>query len=232
MPQTRREERREATIEEIKDLAWKQMAENGPTNLSLRQISADMRMSSAALFRYFPNRKALLMALSYDAFQAQVGALNAVMESSAGQSSSERLMALGIAYRRWAVENPIQYALVYGTPVPGFQPDWNELVPVAQGGLVFLLQLLQAGITGGSLALPAHWPPFPAGLQQHLERIIAERSYPFSMQALYLGIIIWSRIHGLVSLELNGQLNILVQDPDELFRYEVEIFLQALKTPE
>ena len=62
--ETRREARRNATIEEIKAAAWEQMARNGPSAISLREISRTMKMSSAAIYRYFSSQADLLGSLS------------------------------------------------------------------------------------------------------------------------------------------------------------------------
>jgi AcrR family transcriptional regulator len=224
---TRREERRSATLQEIKELAWRQMEENGPAALSLREISRDMRMSSAAIFRYFRSRDDLVNALNADAFQSQVDALERSLQPDT--PLFEQLIALGIAYREWAVQNPVRFALVYGSPIPGYQPDWTALVPIAQRGLMVLLGLIQAGFDQNLLRCPSALPRFPAALQSSLQDLIQSREYPFTPQTLYLGIVIWSRIHGLISLELNGQLSILISEPESLYRYEVETFVYGLK---
>jgi AcrR family transcriptional regulator len=224
---SRREERRNATLQEIKDHAWRQMEEKGPAALSLREISRAMRMSSAALFRYYRSRDELLKALSSDAFQSQVDALEA--SQAPGAPLLDQVVRLGMAYRDWAVQNPIRFALVYGSPIPGYQPDWDELVPVAQPGLMILLGLIQAGLDQGLLRLPPTLPNLPSVIQAGLLALIQARQYPISLQTLYLGVVIWARIHGLISLELNGQLGILVPDPAGLYRYEVEALVADLK---
>jgi hypothetical protein len=141
----------------------------------------------------------------------------------------DQIVQLGTAYREWAVQNPIRFALVYGSPIPGYQPDWETLVPVAQRGLMILLSLIQSGLDQGRLRLPPTLPELPPGLQDGFAALIQARQYPISTQTLYLGIVIWARIHGLISLELNGQLAILLPDPAGLYRYEVEALISNLK---
>ena len=223
---TRREEQREATIQEIKDLAWQQMASNGPGNLSLRQISRDMRISSAAIFRYFANRECLLDALAEDAFLMQDTALETSIEANHHQLPAAQLMALAQAYRRWALAHPVQYMLVYGTPTPGYQPDWQRLIPAASRGLVLFLEIFETGRQSGHFFLPA--AGLPPALETHLSRVITERAYAVSPQALYLGIATWARIHGMVSLELIGQLGLITGDPEIFFTQEINLLLAAL----
>jgi AcrR family transcriptional regulator len=228
MPKSRREERREGTIQEIKEWAWKQMSENGPASLSLREISRQMRMSSAAIYRYFANREALLNALSLDAYNAHAAALEAAIKESPAGNPLEHLWTLALAYRQWALEHPVQYALIYGSPIPGFQPDWAMLVPAAGRGLQALFTVMQAAWKAGEIRSTAGTQAPPLAVYQHLTGLIAERAYPVSSQALYLSINAWARVHGLVSLEMLGQLGILVGDPAQLFRQEIQSFLASL----
>ncbi len=224
---TRREERRDATLQEIKDRAWQQMAENGPGGISLREISRQMRMSSAALFRYFPSRDQLLSALTAEAFDQLGQATEAAIRSqSEGAQASPRhqLTAAARAYREWALANPQRYALIFGAPIPGFQPDWERLAPFAGRSLLAIMQVFEAALQSG--ALPAAGVLTPAPLVESLRHLIEQRQYTISPAALYLGVIAWSRIHGLVSLELLGQLQTLVGEPDALFEHELALMLE------
>lgn len=223
---SRREQQREATLEEIKDLAWQQMADNGPAKLSLRQITRQMRMSSAAIFRYFPNRDALLDTLTEDAFLSQDAALEASQEGNGHQSPERQLLALAEAYRQWAMDHPAQYMLIYGTPIPGYQPDWGRLLPAASRGLTLFLEIFESGRRAGQLTLPVD--QLSPDLKRHLEGVISERDYPVSPQALYLAIAAWARLHGVVSLELIGQLGLVTGDPALFFRQEVDSLLATM----
>ncbi len=219
-PLTRREERRANTIQEIKDLAWQQMASSGPGSLSLRQIARQMRMSSPAIFRYFPNREALLEALTADAFQSQNEALLGSQQAQAGGPAKDRLAALAKASRRWALDHPTQYLLIYGAPAPGYRPDWASLAPLAGQGLLIFIELFSA------LPGAAHVELLPPDLERHLAELIAARGYPVAPPALYSAIVTWSRLHGLVSLELIGQLSVLAGNPAIVFDNEIDRFLE------
>lgn len=223
---TRREERRKATIDEIKTVAWEQMERNGPSAISLREISRTMKMSSAAIYRYFNSHADLIDELNKDALQSQIDSLSASIENSE-EDIPGRLLKLGVEYRRWAVENPVRYMLVYGSPIPGYKQDWNELIPILRRGLEILLSLLQEGLAMGQLGNVVQKQLRPE-LSEKLQSIIQAREYNMEPHILYLGIVIWSRIHGMVSLEINGQLELLVSTPDELYRSELELLLKNL----
>lgn len=227
MTKTRREAYRDATVAEIKMLAWEQMAANGPATLSLRAIARAMQMSSAAIFRYYANRDALLTALSADAYHAQVAALESSGADLPPDAYAGRIAAAVTAYRDWALSNPVQFALIYGTPVPGYQPSWETLLPAAQRGLDFFAALAEAALRAGAIPALAASDLSPA-LRQQLESIVGARATPVSLTAMYWMLVGWTRIHGLVSLELIGQLGPLMGDCAELFQFEVRQFLSAM----
>ncbi len=227
MTKTRREAYHDTTVAEIKALAWEQMTANGPATLSLRAVARDMRVSSAAIFRYYASRDALLTALSDDAYHAQIAALESSGADLPADDYAGRIAAAVAAYRDWALANPVQFALIYGTPVPGYRPAWEALLPAARRGLDFFAALAEAALRAGVIPTLAdsHFTP---ALQQQLEDIIAAHSAPVSLTAMYWTLVGWTRVHGLVSLELIGQLGPLVGDCAELFRFEVRQFLSAM----
>src|SRR5947209_8498101 len=122
----RRERTRAATIAEIKDHAWRQLAEVGASALSLRAVASEMGMTSSALYRYFSSRDDLLNELMVDGFASLADALEAAEaeldgSSSTGRPGANRWLHLSAAHRRWALAHPTEYALVFGTQVPGLE---------------------------------------------------------------------------------------------------------------
>src|SRR5690606_5161914 len=82
-PRTVRQRVRAELTAAILESARRQLAEVGPTDLSLRAISRDLDMSSSAIYRYFPSRDALLTALiieAYDDIGASVEAADAAVD--------------------------------------------------------------------------------------------------------------------------------------------------------
>ncbi len=119
---TRRQRRRDETQDEIVSLAWEQLAQGGTEALSLRGISREMRMSSSALFRYFPNREALLEELNRQAYHEQNRCMLEAVEILPQEAHVARLQAASLAYRAWALLNPHKFVLIYGSPLRGFDP--------------------------------------------------------------------------------------------------------------
>ena len=102
---SRRQRLRQATIEEIKDTARQQIAEDGAANLSLGAIARAMGMTPPALYRYFENRNALVVALIVDAYNSMGEAMEKSVESLPQDDYGGQFLALRRAYRQWALEH-------------------------------------------------------------------------------------------------------------------------------
>ncbi len=137
-------------VTEIKTVARRHLATDG-ANLSLRAVARDMGMVSSALYRYFASRDDLLTALIIDAYNA-LGA--AVEDADSAVTERDdlrgRLLALGRAVRHWALANPAEYALIFGSPVPGYAAPADTVV-AAQRTPDVLLGIFVDGLESGRL---------------------------------------------------------------------------------
>jgi AcrR family transcriptional regulator len=133
---TARERARAELTREIKEEARRQVAAEGAQRLSLRAVARELGMVSSAVYRYFPSRDSLLTALIIDAYDA----LGAAVESAdSGQPRSDlrgRWRAICHSVRDWAVARPHEYALIYGSPVPGYRAPQDTIAPASRAGLV------------------------------------------------------------------------------------------------
>jgi len=228
MKKTRREERREETIQEIKNLAWQQLAEVGADQLSLRKISRDMRMSSAALFRYFDCRQVLLTALIQDAFESMNQAIAMDVKNSAHLSVQEQILTACRAYRTWAKSHPAHYAMIYGSPLQDYSPDWISLALSAQGSLEIFIELITNALQNGEISIEVDHSPLDPNLLNQLQTVISSRKYETSPKILYTVIKGWTILHGIVSLEVFNHINPLLPDPSELFEQTINDLLQHI----
>ncbi|MFF9011906.1 TetR/AcrR family transcriptional regulator [Streptomyces sp. NPDC014870] len=206
----------------IKDEARAQLAAEGAAKLSLRAVAREVGMVSSALYRYFPSRDDLLTALIIDAYDA-VGAAaeQALADSRAATAPDDHLArwtAVCRAVRAWAVAHPHEYALIYGSPVPGYSAPQDTIGPASRVALVLI------GILGEALAAEGVAPPpVPAALRPEAERIAAEfaRDLPPAHDlppALAVAMVAaWSQLFGLVSFEVFGQFNRVVEDRETFF---------------
>lgn len=225
---TRRERYRQATLAEIKQLAMQQIAEGGTGALSLNAIAKAMGMSGAALYRYFASRDDLLAELIVDAYHDLADALQAA--AGRGESPVARFRATAGAYRTWALAEPHRYRLVFANLAGSGQMEPKRVIPAAQRSMdVFLSVLSEVG--GSPSGLPASpGPPVPSGgsvpasLRAQLETWHARSGASALPPATLLrALLAWTRLHGVLSLELDGHLTATGVDPALLYQAEVDI---------
>jgi AcrR family transcriptional regulator len=203
---TPRERYRTQVRAEIKERAWEQIATAGASALSLNAIAKQMGMSGPALYRYFASRDELITELIRDAYRSLADTFRAA--SGPGPNHA----ALAHALRRWALDDPQRYFLVYGTPVPGYHaPD--DVTAIASEIMMTLLD--------ACIALPSDSPatPFEAHLEDH--RQWAD-GHPAPPAALRRALTFWTRLHGVLSLELAGHFTGMRFDPALLFTAELD----------
>ena len=116
-----RERVRAELIREITEIARRQLATEGAAGLSLRAVAREMGMVSSAIYRYFPSRDDLLTTLIIDGYNAVGAAVEQAEAACPRDDYTGRWLAACRAVRDWALANPHEYALVYGSPVPGYE---------------------------------------------------------------------------------------------------------------
>ncbi|GIE86546.1 transcriptional regulator, TetR family [Actinoplanes regularis] len=187
--------------EEIKQVARRHLATDG-ANLSLRAVARDLGMASSAVYRYFASRDELLTALIIDAYDA-VGS-TAEQVAAAQADPAERWVAIGHAVRDWALANPHQWALIYGSPVPGYEAPQDTVVPATRV-IMLLAGVLRDALAEGRLTSV---PEQPAGRFGEEMAAVAAHFGP-GVPAHLVGATMYGFVHlcGAISAELFGQLN-------------------------
>ncbi|GAB2649665.1 TetR/AcrR family transcriptional regulator [Saccharopolyspora gloriosae] len=213
-----RERYRDQTRAEAKEVALDQLAESGPAGISLNAIAKRMGITGPALYRYFENRDALLSALIVDAYRDMAEAVEAAAEQHRKKAPAGRLREVALEWRRWALAQPHRYLLLYGTPVPGYAAP-EETYELADRALR-TLQALFAEL------VPADLPPGRTALDRQLTALRAKRSgEELPAAALRRGVLAWTRLYGVLSLEVQGQFAGTGVDPELLFRAEIDSLL-------
>ena len=221
--QTARQRARAELTREIKEAARRQLAETGAPQLSLRAVARELGLVSSALYRYFPSRDDLLTALIIDAYDSlgEAAEAAAAANGTAGPRSGWR--AVCHAVRDWARANPHEYALIYGSPVPGYQAPRDTVAPAARVPLV-LGQLIRdscAAQAAPSDRTPAA-PPLPAVLAAQAA-IVAGAIAPGVPEPLIVRVLIaWTQLFGMISFELFGQFVGSADPADDFFGYAIE----------
>ncbi|MFE6491548.1 TetR/AcrR family transcriptional regulator [Streptomyces sp. NPDC057748] len=196
-------------VEEVKERAWEQIATAGASALSLNAIAKQMGMSGPALYRYFAGRDELITELIRDAYRSladTVGAASAVGADLAG---------LAHALRGWALEDPQRYFLIYGTPVPGYR---------APDDITGISNEIMATLLDACTPLAPDAPDVPATpFRTHLEdRRAWAGGHPAPPAALHRALTFWTRLHGVLSLELAGHFTAMGFDPALFFEAELD----------
>jgi AcrR family transcriptional regulator len=204
--------------EAIKDAAWDQIAKNGAAALSLRAIARDLGITAPAIYNYFRRRDDLVTALIVDAFTSLGESQREACDSLPEIDLPGRLSALGLAYREWAITYPQRYQLIFGTPIPGYEAPADTTIPAASWALMPLLAVIYALSQTG--ILKTEDPPMSPELAEMMENW-SKFSDDLPTEVLYLGLVIWSRVHGLVMLEIGNQMPSFITDPGEIFRREI-----------
>src|SRR5215469_11316109 len=216
-------------IEEIKAVARRHLATEG-ANLSLRAVARDMGMVSSALYRYFASRDDLLTALILDSYNA-LGA--AVEAADAGIRDRSRLrgrwLAAARAVRDWALANPAEYALLYGSPVPGYAAP-QDTIPAAARSYVVLARILADGFGTGQLTKPGFEPsaPLTDGVRADMVRARGDIAPELPDELMLAGISGWIQLFGAVSLELFGQFNNVIDARAEFFDEQMELMADLM----
>lgn len=227
---TARERARAELTREIKESARRQIAEAGASSLSLRAVSRELGMVSSALYRYFPSRDALLTALIVDAFDA-VGEVAEEVERElpARRGFAARWVALGTAVRSWAVANPHDYALIYGSPVPGYEAPVDTVDPAARVSLV-ALRLVADGVVAGEVN-PTVELSMPRATHGELAALRAGVGLAIPDEVLARTLLAWSAVLGAISYELFGHLHGIVADHDAYFGHQLERTARLIARP-
>jgi AcrR family transcriptional regulator len=220
---TARQRARAELTREIKDEARRQVAAHGGPGLSLRAVARELGMVSSALYRYFPSRDDLLTALIIDAYDALGEAAEAASARPADLSG--RWRAVCAAIRDWALAHPHEYALIYGSPVPGYQAPQATIAPAIRVARV--LGRILAGVPTAPNDAQTHSPqsgsqPLPPALAEQAA-VVAEAISPGTpADVIARGLIAWTQLFGLISFELFGQFVGALEPVDPFFGYAVE----------
>ena len=203
-----RAESRERTVNAVMALGREQLAEVGAAGLSLRAIARELGLVSSAVYRYFPSRDALLTALIVEAYD-EVGAAAEDAERQIPRSQIDRrILAIAEAFREWALANPNEYALIFGSPVPDYDAPPDTIGPASRVPLLMLdiLRDLPPGSTGST--------PFAARARRAVRPLHAKSAPDIDPALLSLGYSLWEFIIGAVSVEVFGhQTNVIDDDP-------------------
>jgi AcrR family transcriptional regulator len=213
---TPRQLAREQNLERIKGLALEQLAESGATELSLRAIARELNLVSSAIYRYYASRDDLLTALIVDAYTDLATVLEAAA-SAARRGPRRRWVDTCLELRAWAVAQPHRWALIYGSAIPGYAAPPDTIEPAGRVVLTLCAPVAEAGgrpsSTPGSIGRT---------LSGQLDATTAALGLDVDRATMLALVGAFSRVVGLVTLELNGQFVGGFEPADDLYAALVE----------
>ena len=208
----------------IKQTAWDLISQEGASALSLRAIARSLDITAPAIYNYFKRRDDLVTALILDAFRSfgdaqRVAATASPLLPPNPETLAIRLIALGNAFRGWALQHPQRYQLIFGTPIPGYEAPADITVPAAGWALVPMIETLQAAREAGLLRMYEFAPMSPdmQTMFTNWKNFVGQ----VDLEVLYIALVIWTRVHGFVSLEIGNQLPSFLTDLDSIYQREL-----------
>jgi AcrR family transcriptional regulator len=216
---TARERARIELTEEIKAVARRQLAQHGSAALSLRAVAREVGMVSSAVYRYFPSRDELLTALIIDAYDSVGEAAEAAERAANNRPLATRWTGVCTAVRAWALEHAHEYALIYGSPVPGYAAPEATIAPASRVPLV-LLRLLADGVASGEIRA-GEAQPVPRAIRSDFARLRRENAPGVPDAVLARGLAVWAQVLGNVNLEMFGHLHNVISDYDAFFALQL-----------
>jgi AcrR family transcriptional regulator len=236
---SRRERVRAATVEEIKQTARRVLVEQGSGGLSLRAVAREMGLTAPALYRYFPSREDLLGHLVADLYDEVSTAMAQARDALPADDSSGRLLAVSRTFRRWALDHPREFALLFGSPIEGQARPQEGDAEVAEDpadpagqrfGAVFA-GLVAEIYLARRFPVPADDEIEPA-LRAQLETWCTRLPVPLPLGVMQVFLSCWIRLYGSVCMEVFGHLRFAVDDPEPMFEAELRSLAALLSSPD
>jgi AcrR family transcriptional regulator len=197
----------------ILSAASRRVAEDGANNLSLRAVARDVGMVSSAVYRYFASRDELVTALIIEAYDSLGDHVEEHVEASRGRPASARWVDAALSIRAWALAHRNDYALIYGTPIPGYAAPQDT---VASGTRVS--RALVSIVREADRLDPVPARPIEPSLSASFVALRDEMGLDVDDTTTLALITGWSQLFGLLTFELFGQTRNFVSDDEALFR--------------
>jgi AcrR family transcriptional regulator len=221
---SRRERVRAATLDEIRATARKLLVEEGAAGISLRAIGREMGMTAAALYRYYPSLEGLVNAVVADLYTECRLDLEAARNAAPADDLGAQLFAVCRAFRRWSVAHPVEFQLMFGSPVPSHEtePDDNDCGKHDAGNRF-------ADTFAGLFAAIWLRAPFPIRADDEIAPALAVqlRAYidsigtPLPVGAMQVFLSCWIRLYGMVAMEVSGHIHFALNDVEPMFESEL-----------
>ena len=222
----KRQDSRDRIEGQIIELGRRHLVTEGAAGLSLRAIARDLGMVSSAVYRYVASRDDLLTLLLIDGYSELAGAVDRARESADG-SWRDQVVAIAHAARQWAIAQPASWALLYGSPVPGYHAPPERTVGPGTRVVGALFDAVAAGIAAGDI--PVTNMVLSQPMSSDFERLREEFDFSGDDSAVAKCFLLWAGLVGAISLEVFGQYGAdTLTDPEAVFDLQVRLLVETL----
>jgi AcrR family transcriptional regulator len=222
----KRRDSRERIEAQIIELGRRHLVEHGAAGLSLRAIARDLGMVSSAVYRYVSSRDELLTLLLVDGYSELADAVDRARDAMPDVWSDD-VVAIAHAARDWAIAHPASWALLYGSPVPGYHAPADRTVGPGTRVVGAVFDAVAAGIATGDIKLTNH--PAPQPISSDFERLRQEFGFPGDDAVIAKCFAIWAGVVGAISLEVFGQYGAdTLSDPRPVFDTQMRLLVGVL----
>jgi AcrR family transcriptional regulator len=222
----KRQDARDRVEAQIVELGRQHLVTAGAAGLSLRAIARDLGMVSSAVYRYVASRDELLTLLLIDAYSELADAVDAVRDTA--DDWREQVTAMAGAARRWALAQPASWALLYGSPVPGYQAPAERTVGPGTRVVGALFGAVAQGLAADAvrvtdMAVPQH-------LSDDFEKLRVEFDFVGDDGAIAKCFTLWAGLVGAISLEVFGQYGSdTLTEPGVVFDLQIRLLLDLVQ---
>ena len=204
------------------------LATEGAAALSLRAVARDLGIVSSAVYRYVASRDELLTLLVVDGYDELGDAVDAALVKVDPSDHAGRMRAIGRAARAWALAEPATYALLFGSPVPGYEAPAERTTGPGTRVVVRLVEVWEDAWQAGVVGLDAS-PLTPRRLSRDLARIRREMGLTAPDWLISRGLFAWAALFGCLSFEVFGQYGAgTLTEPADLFEQHLTALVEAV----
>ena len=225
-----RARRRDDVTRRVLEIGRRHLTEYGAAALSLRAVTRDLGMVSSAVYRYVESRDELLTLLVVDAYTELGDVVDARLAELSRTAWDTRVLAACVTLRAWAVREPARYALLYGSPVPGYEAPGDRTTEPGTRVIRALVALVAEGVRAGDVVDRPTAVPVPRSLRTDLTRVRDGLGVEVDPAVVGRAVLLWSVLFGAVSLEVFGQFGAdTFAEREALFEHQVRLALATLR---
>lgn len=226
---TPRARARAQTLADITRIGREHLVSEGAAALSVRAVARDLGIVSSAIYRYVRSRDDLLTLLVVDGYDELGDAVDAALVAVGESDHRERFLTVGRTVRSWGLREPATYALLFGSPVPGYDAPAEQTTGPGTRVIGALVGIYAAAHQAGAMTPAEPSTPVSERLAASFDAVRAETGADIPDDLVVRGVLAWAALFGCVSFDLFGQYGTdTFADTDDLFERQLSILADML----